>query len=307
VDLEAQRRALWAARSVRLYTDPAGAWRLHAYGRPEDGAQAAAVLGVLATEAFEAARREGRRDRPEAYLYDGFMALVAMATEAGAVVSESEATSAPPLLSAEGGAAPPELDANLAPAEAKAATRAKLGRLRPSFLVRADLGALLRGYPVDGEVCEIAGFGPISTDAALDLLATRDPFLKAIVTDGHQVTGVAHLGRRPNAHQRSALDWLYPSCAAEGCSTRAEHLQSDHRADWAQTHVTIFDLLDRLCPLHHGLKTRSGWGLVEGRGKRAFVPPGDPRHPHHGHGRRPSGDGVNTGAGNTGAGPPGGD
>ena len=79
--------------------------------------------------------------------------------------------------------------------------------LRPSFLVRADPGRCC-GATRRGEVCEVAGFGPISTQAALDLLATQDPFLKAIVTDGHKVVGVAHLGRRPTAHQRSALDWL---------------------------------------------------------------------------------------------------
>jgi hypothetical protein len=43
----------------------------------------------------------------------------------------------------------------------------------------------------------------------------------------------------------------------------------------------MFDLLDLLCEYHHGLKTTAGWGLVEGRGKRAFVPPDDPRHPQH--------------------------
>ena len=28
-------------------------------------------------------------------------------------------------------------------------------------------------------------------------------------------------------------------------------------------------------------KSLDGWALVEGRGKRAFVPPDDPRHPRH--------------------------
>ncbi|MBA2751163.1 MAG: hypothetical protein H0U41_02855 [Actinobacteria bacterium] len=89
---------------------------------------------------------------------------------------------------------------------------------------------------------------------------------------------MAHLGRRPTAHQQSALEWLYPTCAAEGCSALGR-LQVDHRRDWAKSHVTIFDLLDRLCAHHHGLKTHEGWALVEGTGKRAFVAPDDPRHP----------------------------
>ena len=40
-----------------------------------------------------------------------------------------------------------------------------------------------------------------------------------------------------------------------------------------------FDLLDRLCGHHHDLKTIDNWALAAGRGKRPFVPPGDPRHP----------------------------
>ncbi|HEX3394493.1 MAG TPA: hypothetical protein VHS52_08180, partial [Acidimicrobiales bacterium] len=97
------------------------------------------------------------------------------------------------------------------------------------------------------------------------------------------VVGVAHLGRRPTAHQQTALEWLYPTCAVEGCSAVAR-LEMDHRHDWATTHVTVLSLIDRLCSHHHRLKTRQNWGLVEGRGKRAFVPPGDARHPRHGKG-----------------------
>ncbi|MDP8976932.1 MAG: hypothetical protein M3N28_11315 [Actinomycetota bacterium] len=53
---------------------------------------------------------------------------------------------------------------------------------------------------------------------------------------------MAHLGRRPTAHQLSALEWLHPSYAAEGCSSLGR-LEVDHRLDWAQSHVTMFDLL----------------------------------------------------------------
>jgi hypothetical protein len=291
VSLEEQRRAAHAARGVRAYCDPGGAWHMHTVGLPEHGAQVEAVLSQLATGIFAQARREGRRERPQAYLYDAFMALVALATGEAAPGPGSDAGEA-----SQGGGPQAEAPngAGARPGPAGPAHGRLPLRLRPSFMVRADLGALLRGYPVEGEVCEIAGFGPVSTQAALDLVETQDPFLKAIVTNGHQVVGVAHLGRRPDAYQRSALDWLYPTCAAEGCSTRAERLQSDHRADWAQAHFTAFDLLDRLCRLHHSLKTRYGWALVEGRGKRAFVAPEDPRHP--GQARRPS---------TSGAGPPG--
>ena len=94
---------------------------------------------------------------------------------------------------------------------------------------------------------------------------------------------MAHLGRRPNAYQQSALEWLYPTCAAEGCNSLT-FLENDHREDWAKTHTTVFNLLDRLCAHHHALKTTENWALVEGRGKRAFVPPGDRRHPRRAYG-----------------------
>jgi hypothetical protein len=149
-------------------------------------------------------------------------------------------------------------------------------------MVRIDHSALVRGYALDGETCELAGFGPVSPQVVADIMESEDPFYKAVLTKGKDVVGVAHLGRRPNAHQRSALDWLYPSCAVAGCGVRSQYCQTDHREDWAKSHVTVFELLDRLCKFHHDLKTYQGWSLVEGKGKRAFVPPEDPRHPRHG-------------------------
>ena len=99
-------------------------------------------------------------------------------------------------------------------------------------MVRVDHSALVRGYAEDGEVCEVAGVGPISAQAVYDIMDSGDPFFKAVVTKGKDVVGVTHLGRRPNAHQQSALDWMFPTCAAEGCGTRADFLQTDHREDW---------------------------------------------------------------------------
>ena len=150
----------------------------------------------------------------------------------------------------------------------------------PKIIVRVDLEALLRGFPTEGEVCEIAGFGPVAVSAVRDMIDTDDPFLTAVATRGQEVVGVAHLGRRPNARQQTALQWLYPSCANEACSARAR-LDYDHRLDWASTHFTVLDLLDRLCGHCHALKTRQNWSLVEGRGKRPLVPPDDPRHPRN--------------------------
>jgi hypothetical protein len=148
------------------------------------------------------------------------------------------------------------------------------------ILVRVDLDALLRGSPVGEETCEIAGYGPVAVSAVRDMIDTDDPFLVAIATKGEQVLGVAHLGRRVNAKQQSALEWLYPTCAVEGCS-RSTFLENDHREDWARTKLTLLDWSDRVCDHHHDLKTHHGWALITGHGKRAFVPPDDTRHPRH--------------------------
>jgi hypothetical protein len=233
-DTETRENAIQSRRSLRQWRGLDGAWHLYATGAPADGAKVMAAINAFADRAFKQARQEGRRERPEAYAFDG---LVSLATA--------------------GGATSPRTD----------------------LLVRVDLDVFMRGYPVEGEICEVSGVGPISAKAAATMASSGSAFLKAIVTKGKDVVGVVHLGRQPNAHQKSALDWLYPYCAAEGCGTRAAHLQSDHRLDWSKSHVTLLKLLDRLCAYHHRLKTEKGWALVHGTGKRAFIPPDDPRHP----------------------------
>lgn len=245
-DPEARRRAIHDGRYLRNHTDDEGAWHLRMRDNPEVGAEIMAVLEPIRNRLFSAARAEGRHEPVEAYAADALAEL------------------------ARGGAT-------------AAASGPRQARPRPKIIARVDLLALLRGRPVDGEVCELVGYGPVAASAIRDLIDTGDPFLAAVVTKGTQVVGVAHLARRATAAQQTALEWLYPSCAVEGCAAVA-FLENDHRVDWAASHRTVFDLLDRLCSHHHDLKTIDNWALVTGRGKRAFVPPDDPRHPRHAHG-----------------------
>ena len=80
--------------------------------------------------------------------------------------------------------------------------------------------------------------------------------------------------------QQVALWWQSPVCTNETC-TRSRWLQNDHEIGWAETKRTRVDELDPLCTHDHALKTRYGWALVAGTGKRPFVPPDDPRHPKY--------------------------
>ena len=145
-------------------------------------------------------------------------------------------------------------------------------------MIRVDLDVLLRGVALEGELCEVPGYGPIPVSLINDLQANGDLFVSAVLTKARQVVGVYRDRRRPDVYQQTALEFLYPTCAAAGCNRRAG-LDFEHRHDWAKTHYTVYDLMDRLCWHHHQQKTHRGWMLVEGTGKRAFVAPGDPRHP----------------------------
>lgn len=177
-----------------------------------------------------------------------------------------------------------------------------LESIRPAItpkkvIVRVDLAALLRGYPCDGEVCDIPGYGPIPVDAVRDMVASGNPVLAAVVTKGVDVATVAHVGREPSAHQHTAMEWLDPRCRAEGCD-RTIGLERDHRIDWSPTQVTVLGWMEWLCSHHHKLKTNKGWKLTHGNGVRPFVPPDDPRHPNHGPPPSCGGDGqANHGTG----------
>ena len=305
VDAEARRRRIHERRSLRSFTDAEGVWHLHCRNNPEVGARIMAALDPFRDAVFREARSEGRHEPPEAYAAD---ALTEMARQswAGPVCAEAPAAASAVPRSAETDSADPgpgtahpegtaeaggvvgepgesafvaQAKTNVGPANGADAPRGRGGG-GSKVIVRVDLGVLLRGYAIEGEVCEIAGFGPVAVSAVRDMIDTDDPFLTAVVTKGQKLLGVAHLGRRPNALQQTALQWLYPSCANEACSARAR-LDYDHRLDWSRTHFTVLDLLDRLCSHCHALKTRKNWSLVEGRGKRALVPPEDGRHPRN--------------------------
>ncbi len=164
-------------------------------------------------------------------------------------------------------------------------------RVPTNVIVRVDHTALQRGHVEAGEVCDIAGTGPIPVPRVQDILADGDAFTAVVVTDQTgQVTTVAHVGRRPvtdpatlfdtladrghdvtGAHQRSALDWTNSTCTVEGCDLPRQEI--DHRVDWARQHRTQLDELDGRCRHHHALKTRADCQLAPGT-RPMFAPTG---------------------------------
>lgn len=286
-DQEARRKEIHAKRSFRRWTDRDGAGQAHLYGHPEDLAGLWRVLDPIRRRLIMLRRETNTpNEKLDALDYDALMTLAAVA--AGKTDHELQLSDLVDLglfpqlddtVAGRKADSPPLFDTEEPPAKESRPAK-KLAGSPMRVMVRVDFDTLLRGVPIEGEICEIAGYGPVPLSVVEDLLATENPFIIGILTKSEEVVGVYHHGRHPNAHQRSALDFLYPTCAAQGCSARAG-LQYDHREDFVKTKFTAFDLLDRLCVHHHRKKTNEGWALVEGTGKRPFVPPDDPRHPRN--------------------------
>ena len=122
-------------------------------------------------------------------------------------------------------------------------------------MLRADLAALDRGTVHDGEVCDIAGFGPISLEALRDVLS--DAVIALVLTNGVDVVNVTNLSRVHTAAQVSALQWILPGrCAVPGCQNR-RRIELDHVHEFLTTGTTRVDDTQGLCPSHHRSKTPS--------------------------------------------------
>ncbi|WP_108666809.1 HNH endonuclease signature motif containing protein [Euzebya rosea] len=148
-------------------------------------------------------------------------------------------------------------------------------RHRPSgrqtkVIIRVDGSALVRGELVDGEVCEIAGIGPVALSAVREQML--DAHIAYVITNATDVT-VAHLGRQVTARQRTALEARGYRCEVPGCT--ADHLlEIDHVTGWAITRTTELSDLAWLCAAHHRDKTRRNHQLHGPPGQRIWTTEG---------------------------------
>jgi hypothetical protein len=104
------------------------------------------------------------------------------------------------------------------------------------------------------------------------------PLHAALHARSVDVTTLVHRGRRPNAAQRTALQWRSPECAVLGCHNRIR-LEADHTIEWHLTHHTTLTELEHLCRHHHRMKTHDGYRLAPGTGTRPLLPPPHPAPP----------------------------
>lgn len=221
---------LHKSRYLRTWTDTEGAFRLDARLAPEMGAEVRVTLDLLKEELFQESRRKGLKEPYQALDAD---ALVEMAR--GARGARERAFAGP----------------------------------KAMVSVRVDHAALLRGHTKSGEVCEVAGIGPISVATARSLAS--DSILKVLVCKATEVKAVAHYGRTISSKRRTLLIETYPECAIEGCH-ESKRLEIDHVIPLPKGPTSPENLI-RICTHHHRLKTHRGFRLVRLPGNKARLEP----------------------------------
>ncbi len=223
-----------AGRRLRIWADRDGTSKLFGVSTPDQMAIICAAVERRTSELFHAARRAGTPEPRGAYMIDALGQICA------AWLGDTDGNEA----LASGTVAPPNQ---------KRTDRAR----RPVFLgvVRADLAALRRGAVAGGEVCEIAGLGPVPVATAKHLLSESVLYLVLTTTQ--------------------------PNCEISGCYSPFTEI--DHDDPWARRQSTELTNLRRKCTHHHDLKTQ-GWATVEEDDVVLMVPPDDPRHPQNANG-----------------------
>jgi hypothetical protein len=250
-----------ASRYLRAGVVADGAFELHYRDTVDAGADLLAAITPLRDRIFRQARKQGRRHPLEAYTADALHLLARTAlTHPGDRHGRDNSGAG---------------DGAESAADVEGAANAVPPR-NAKIIVRIDHTALTRGHTEPGEICEIAGVGPVPV-ATVKAMMT-DAFLAAVVTNGQAVANVAHLGRKVTAKQRTALEWRGLRCTVKGCPN-TQFLEIDHLIDWATTQHTTLDELEWLCPHHHNLKTHHGYRLEPGAGPRRFLPPDQPDRP----------------------------
>jgi len=232
---EAERyRQVHKSRYFKSWTDLDGSFNVRGRMTAANGALVMAALKPIQDEIFKAARKSGAHERPEAYAADALMALCEKATSKQSSESGKKTT-------------------------------------RPNVVmnIRVDIDALKRGRTENGEVCEIAGVGPIPVATATAYLG--EAFLKLLVIDGTDITTIAHMGRALPAKLRTAVEERDRVCQVPTCDVTLG-LEIDHIVPFAEGGPTTFENLVRLCKRHHLQKTHDGYRLKRIKGARGSDP-----------------------------------
>jgi len=250
-DQHAAYRAIHRGRYLRNWTDADGAVRFDARLTPDEGARIAALVKQETDRLVIEARRAGVDEPRKAQAADAFVRLVCggspVAAESGSTVTSARGK----------GRRPADPGPNT------------------MVHVRVDYDALMRGHLEEGELCEIPGIGPIPVEVARALAV--DSVLSVLVTDGVDVTAVAHAGRTIPASLRRALLERDQTCCVPGCDVR-EALEIDHIHQIGDGGITTLANLVRLCHWHHYLKTHQRHRIERSGSEWRWLAPDDSRN-----------------------------
>jgi hypothetical protein len=148
------------------------------------------------------------------------------------------------------------------------------GKARPHTLLLVDVESLRRGETRPGGTCEIEGIGPVSVEAATELMGEGS--FQILVRDGVDIRTVTKTSRDIPQRVEMALVVRDRVCVVPGCGA-VVGLQGDHcDTDYGKGGPTEFENLARLCVPHHDLKTHGGWKLKGGPGKWEWIAPARP-------------------------------
>lgn len=221
-------------RSLSSWVDRQGAFHLKAQMTPKAGAVVMAALEPFKTQVLKQAASGGKvKDSDGALLAD---ALVEMAEQ----------------------------------------SRCGSSSVRPGpqalVEVRVDLAALLRGYTEKGEICEVAGVGPIPVASAREL--SVDSLLYGLLYEANDIVGTTTMQRTIPTPMRRALIERDRVCVVTGCD-RMCCLEFDHVTEFARGGATSMANLVRMCSHHHSLKTYHGYQLERVGERWILKPPPD--------------------------------
>ena len=221
--------AIRRGRYLRNWVEDNGAVRFDARLTPDEGARLLAAVASETERLAAASRKVGLKEPRKALAAD---ALVALACRTASGSDDTSGTGT-----------------------------GRVGTPTATVHVRVDHAALVRGHVEPGELCEIPGIGPVPVEVARRLAV--DSVLNVLVTDGVDVTTVAHSGRTIPAALRRALVERDPVCVVPGCAAR-DDLEVDHLRPFADGGPASLANLARLCHWHHYLKTHHGHLLERG-------------------------------------------
>jgi hypothetical protein len=254
-----RRARVHAHRHLRAHPVETGGVRAEIFCDEVDWARIDPSIEARAKELWKAAGGSGGAEALEAYRLDAFIEYFGSGGGSGGAEGSGAEGSG-----AEGSGA-----------EGSRGRRRCAKGPRGQAIVVIDAAALRRGTTEGDELCEIEGIGPVSVEAATELLSESS--LRYLVRQGFDIKTVTTPTRDVAAALEAALIVRDRTCAVPGCGKRLG-LEIDHRGvDFRDHGPTELDNLVRLCPEHHHLKTHGGWRLEGKPGAWKWVAPEHPK------------------------------